>query len=111
MNQVTSAPVAISVVIPIFGCADCLFELSSRLTSSLSKVTDSFEVVLVNDGSVGSVHLVLSKIVTADSRFHALNLSRNFGQHPAIRAGLDYANGQWIVVIDCDLQDRPEEIP
>jgi len=102
--------VKISVVSPIYGCKECLFELYDRLVKTLSQITENFEIILVNDacpqGSWERIVLLCAK----DPRVKGINLSRNFGQHYAITAGLDHAEGDWVVVMDCDLQDRPEEI-
>ncbi len=68
-------------------------------------------MIFVNDGSPDNSWQVISRIAHNDPRFVGLRLSRNFGQHPAITEGLRYTRGQWVVVMDCDLQDRPEEIP
>jgi glycosyltransferase involved in cell wall biosynthesis len=105
-----SAPL-ISVVIPVYKSAESLEELAHRLAMSLSSVTSDFEVILVNDGSPDKSWDIISKLAKSDDRFIGIRLSRNFGQHPAITAGLTYSKGEWIVVMDCDLQDRPEEIP
>ncbi len=100
----------ISVVIPVYGSPDSLKELSSRLRNSLDSLVESFEVILVNDGSPDNSWDIIKEIAAEDTRFIGLNLSRNFGQHPAITAGLTVARGEWTVVMDCDLQDQPEEI-
>ena len=86
-------------------------ELVNRLIVSLEKVTDNFEIILVNDGSPYNDWAEIKKACERDSRVKGLNLSRNFGQHYAITAGLAHVSGEWVVVMDCDLQDRPEEIP
>ena len=101
----------ISVVIPVYKSAESLRELALRLTNSLSIITQDFEVILVNDGSPDNSWDIISIISDHDPRFVGVQLSRNFGQHPAITAGLTHSTGEWIVVMDCDLQDRPEEIP
>jgi glycosyltransferase involved in cell wall biosynthesis len=101
----------ISVVIPVYKSAESLVELAQRLKGSLSKITDNFEVVLVNDGSPDQSWEIISDIASNDARFVGMRLSRNFGQHPAISAGLNFSTGTWVVVMDCDLQDQPEEIP
>lgn len=101
----------ISVVIPVYKSAESLFELAQRLKNSLSGITDGFEVVLVDDGSPDNSWEIVSDISRNDTRFVGLRLSRNFGQHPAIFAGLTFSTGTWVVVMDCDLQDQPEEIP
>jgi glycosyltransferase involved in cell wall biosynthesis len=101
----------ISVVIPVYKSAESLEELALRLTESLTIITNDFEVILVNDGSPDNSWEIISKISLNDSRFVGIRLSRNFGQHPAITSGLKFSSGTWVVVMDCDLQDRPEEIP
>jgi polyisoprenyl-phosphate glycosyltransferase len=70
-----------------------------------------YEIVLVNDGSPDRSGEVLAAIAARDPRVVVLNLSRNFGQHPAILAGLEQARGEQVVVMDCDLQEAPEDIP
>lgn len=101
----------ISVVTPVYGFGLDLAALHERLESSISQITDSFEVLMVNDASPGGDWKTIVELSSKDSRVKGINLSRNFGQHRAITAGLDLARGDWCVVMDCDLQDRPEEIP
>ena len=101
----------ISVVIPVYKSAESLEELTQRLATSLSTITETFEVILVNDGSPDHSWNIISGLSRSDARFVGIRLSRNFGQHQAITAGLTYSKGEWVVVMDCDLQDRPEEIP
>lgn len=101
----------ISVVSPEYKGARMVEELVSRIKASVSSITEDFEIILVNDGSPDDSWEEISKACAADPRVKGLNLSRNFGQHYAISAGLAYAKGDWVVVMDCDLQDRPEEIP
>ncbi len=100
----------ISVVIPVYGCAECLPELYKELSATLSKITEDFEIIMVNDGSPDNSWEIIKRLAREDSRLRGINLSRNFGQHHAITAGLDYAWGEWVVVMDCDLQDQPKEI-
>jgi dolichol-phosphate mannosyltransferase len=76
----------------------------------LESLVPSFEVLLVEDGSQDNSWEIISGIALQDPRFVGIRLSRNFGQHPAISAGLKQSRGEWVVVMDCDLQDRPEEI-
>lgn len=101
----------ISVVIPVYGCESSLYELHQRLSDTLSIISSDYQIIMVNDQSPDQSWLIIQKIAQQDSRVLGLNLSRNFGQHPAITAGLDRAEGEWVVVMDCDLQDVPEEIP
>ena len=100
----------ISVVIPVYGCRAALTELYRRLVESVSKITNEFEIILVNDNCPQNSWEVIEELCANDKRVKGIELSRNFGQMRAILAGLDYAVGEWIVVMDCDLQDRPEEI-
>ena len=100
----------VSVVVPVYGCAQGLEELCTRLEAVLSRIVQEFEVILVNDASPDDSWRIISEIAARDARFVGVRLSRNFGQHPAISAGLARAKGEWMVVMDCDLQDRPEEI-
>lgn len=107
----TSAAPRISVVSPVYGCAGCLRELVARIGAALAAIGETWEIVLVDDASPDAAWPVARELGVADPRVRAIALSRNFGQHPAIAAGLDHARGDWVVVLDCDLQDRPEEIP
>ncbi len=100
----------ISVVTPVYGCAKALPELYERLVETLSTITENFDIIMVNDQSPDEAWHVIMQLAAKDPRVKGINLSRNFGQHKAITAGLDYADGEWVVVMDCDLQDQPEEI-
>lgn len=106
-----SQTVGISVVIPVYKGEKMLRELVSRLQVSLSSVTGNFEIILVNDASPDCSWEGILALCSQDKRVKGINLSRNFGQHFAISAGLAHVAGDWVVVMDCDLQDRPEEIP
>jgi len=101
----------ISVISPVYCCSRCLEALHERVVASLSGITDNFEIILVCDASPDDSWQRIRELATADERVKGILLSRNFGQHYAIAAGLDHASGEWVVVMDCDLQDRPEEIP
>jgi len=100
----------ISVVIPVYACCESLESLYTRLTETLLMITDNFEILMINDASPDNAWEVIGALANKDKRLQGINLSRNFGQHHAIIAGLDHAKGEWIVVMDCDLQDQPEEI-
>ena len=100
-----------SIVIPCYRSAESLHELCLRLDQSLSPISSDYEIILVNDASPDDSWSVIRELAAKDTRVRGLNLSRNFGQHYAITAGLDFARGDWVVVMDCDLQDMPEEIP
>jgi polyisoprenyl-phosphate glycosyltransferase len=102
----------ISVVIPVYGAPNLLEELVSRLCATLDAISNDYEVILVNDACPKGSWNVISKIISQGNRHVVgINLSRNFGQHRAIAAGLNYCSSDYAVVMDCDLQDVPEEIP
>ncbi len=101
----------ISVVIPVYNCAGCLRALHARLTASLLQITPDYEIVLVDDRSRDGAWEILAELARGDRHLKVVRLSRNFGQHAAITAGLTRARGAWTVVMDCDLQEPPEEIP
>lgn len=100
----------ISVVIPVYGCRDALFELHERLVKALDELVNEYEIILVDDRCPQNSWEDIVKICEQDKRVHGVRLSRNFGQHKAIKAGIDLANGEYIITMDCDLQDRPEDI-
>lgn len=101
----------ISVVIPVYGCRAALPELHRRLVATIEGMDKSFEIVLVNDACPQNSWEEIEKLCVQDDRVVGINLARNFGQIRAITAGLDASQGDWAVVMDCDLQDRPESIP
>lgn len=101
----------ISVVVPVYKAEGCLEELYQRLKASLETITNDFEIVLVEDCGGDRSWSMIVDLARGDQRIRGVQFSRNFGQHYGITAGLDHCNGDWVVVMDCDLQDRPEEIP
>ncbi len=101
----------ISIVVPVYKAEDCLDELYRRLEEALRNVSDNFEIILVEDGSDDGSWDIILKLSRMDKRVKGIRLSRNFGQHYAITAGFDHCDGDWVVVMDCDLQDPPEDIP
>ncbi len=100
----------ISIVIPLYKCAPFIKELCKRLQLELEKISSNYEIILINDSSPFNDWENVIEASKNDSRIKGINLSRNFGQHYAITAGLDIAKGEWVVVMDGDLQDQPEEI-
>ncbi len=101
----------ISIVIPVYKAELILDELLMRLSNAMNSLTPNYEIILVEDGGPDKSW---EKIVANTQKYPNLKgilLSRNFGQHHAITAGLDASKGKWVVVMDCDLQDQPEEIP
>jgi glycosyltransferase involved in cell wall biosynthesis len=102
----------LSVVIPLYRGEDTLRPLYERLKTTLeTHGLGDFEIIVVDDASPDAGWQVLRRIVAEDARVRGLQLSRNFGQYMALTAGLDHAQGEWVVIMDCDLQDIPEEIP
>lgn len=101
----------ISVVVPIFNEQENLPELRRRMTAALDSIGQSWELVLVNDGSRDASPQMLRQMNTDDRRIKVLDLSRNFGHQPAVTAGIHHARGDCVILIDGDLQDPPEVIP
>jgi len=100
----------ISVVVPVYQAEQTLPALVERLTRALAALTPSYEIILVDDRSEDGSWRVILDLLPAHPAIVAVRLSRNFGQHYAITAGLDLARGRWTVLMDCDLQDQPEHI-
>lgn len=101
----------VSVVIPVYKAENCLHELYRRLVESVGKITSDFEIILVEDCGGDRSWEIIEDLAARDGRVKGIQFSRNFGQHYGITAGIDHCDGDWVFVMDCDLQDRPEEIP
>jgi polyisoprenyl-phosphate glycosyltransferase len=100
----------LSIITPVYNAEKILDKLVKRIVVEVSKITVDFELILVEDGSPDNVWEKIEMQCQINKKIKGIKLSRNFGQHYAITAGLDFASGDWIVVMDCDLQDQPEEI-
>jgi dolichol-phosphate mannosyltransferase len=100
----------ISIVIPVYRAELIMDELIARLTKALDAITPLYEIILVEDGGPDKSWDKIVFHAAKHSQIKGILLSRNFGQHHAITAGLDASKGNWVVVMDCDLQDQPEEI-
>lgn len=100
----------ISVVVPVYGCRKALSELHRRLVETLEKITKSYEIILVDDCDTQNSWEEIQNIAKDDKNVVGIHFSRNFGQINGITAGLEHCQGDWAVVMDCDLQDRPESI-
>lgn len=111
MTAVTDYKPDLSVVVPVYGCASCLEALVERLLHALSSASRSVEIVLVDDASPDRAWQRIKELASHYKQVRGIRLSRNFGQHYAISAGLEISSGARVVVMDCDLQDVPEEIP
>src|SRR5260221_4853015 len=103
--------VSVSIIVPVYCNAESLPHLWQRLRNALNAVYPDFELLVVDDGSRDGSWQLIKQLSMSDPRVKGIKLSRNFGQHPAIAAGFDRALGDKIVLMDADLEDRPENIP
>ena len=102
----------ITILVPAYNEEDVLHMLYERLEKIMEQCSDyNFEILLVNDGSKDKTFSIMQELREKDKRVCYLNLSRNYGKETAMIAGLDYAKGDAVVIIDADLQDPPELIP
>ncbi len=100
-----------SIIIPVYNDKEVLNELYRRLVLVLDKLDGEYEIIFIDDGSVDSSFNILKEIHTENDRVKVLKQSRNFGQANSILAGLQYSQGKTIIIMDSDLQDRPEDVP
>lgn len=98
----------ISIVIPVYNSESCIEQLCQKLTAVLS--SNHYEVILVNDGSTDSSWLKILELTSKDKRIKAINFSKNFGQNNALMAGLKSSKGDYVVIMDDDLQHDPNDI-
>jgi glycosyltransferase involved in cell wall biosynthesis len=103
--------IVFSVVVPVFNEVDIISELYRRLSAVLEQMGQPWEIVLVDDGSRDGSTEQMLELAAHDERVRPVIFSRNFGHQIAITAGLDYARGEAVVIMDADLQDPPEIIP
>lgn len=102
--------IEISVVSPVYNSATLVKPFTQRVSAVLQQIGLPYEIILIEDGSADFSWKEIEGVCSSDQNIKGILLSRNFGQHYAITAGLDIASGNWVVVMDSDLQDRPEEI-
>ncbi len=100
-----------SILVPMYNEEEVIEETYHRLKNVMDKIGESYELVFVNDGSKDKSAQIISELVKTDENIRLIDFSRNFGHQIAVTAGLDYVQGQAIVIIDADLQDPPEVIP
>lgn len=100
----------LSAVIPVYNDEEVLHELIERLKPALVKLAERFEIILIDDGSADQSWKIIRELCDRHTEVTGIKLARNFGQQGAIKAGLDHSNGDYIVIMDSDLQDRPEDI-
>lgn len=110
MSNVADSQPSVSIVVPVFRSEKSLPELVTRLTNTLNSCAHIFEIILVNDGSPDQSWSVIKRLSTENPHVLGINLSRNFGQHNALLAGIRTAQYDLIVTLDDDLQNPPEEI-
>src|SRR5215212_8842749 len=101
----------VSVVVTVYNEAACVEELYRRAIASLDAGPRTFEILFVDDGSTDGTFAALERLHASDPRIRAVRFKRNFGQHPAMHAGLSRARGDVVVTMDGDLQNAPEDIP
>ncbi len=102
---------SLSIVIPVYNDEDVLDELLNRLIPVLNELASVYEIIFIDDGSKDSSWSVIEKLKRDNQVVKGIKLARNFGQQNAITAGLENAAHDIIVLMDSDLQDRPEDIP
>lgn len=99
----------LSIVTTLFKSENYIDEFYSRIIKEIKKLNlNNYEIIFVNDGSPDNSELKINELSKKDKNIKYIELSRNFGHHNAIRAGLDYANGEYIFLIDIDLEEQPE---
>ena len=103
--------VHLSVVIPVYNESSLIDELVKRVKTNVKLITEDYEIIIVDDGSQDNTWNSIENEAKSENRIKGIKFSRNFGHHYAITAGLHNSNGEWVVVMDGDLQDRPEVIP
>jgi len=101
----------LSIVTTMYYSTPYIHEFYERITTSAQKITDDYEIIFVNDGSPDDSLEVSLQIQKLDNRITVIDLSRNFGQHKAVMAGLSFASGELIFLIACDLEEVPENLP
>ena len=101
----------VSIVVPIFNEEASIQELYSRVVTTLENENINFELIAVDDGSTDNTLSILRELRARDERLRILRLTRNFGQNPALYAGFSKSRGEYVVMLDADLQNYPEDIP
>lgn len=102
--------ITFSIIVPVYNEEKNIPELYERITAVMKSLSESYEIILVNDGSRDSSFNIMHDLHERDDHIKVINFSRNFGHQTAITAGIDYASGQAVITIDADLQDPPELI-
>jgi undecaprenyl-phosphate 4-deoxy-4-formamido-L-arabinose transferase len=111
LSAVLDAVPDLSVVVPVYEEEGSIAELHARTTAALEGLGRPYELILVDDGSRDGTWAQIERLHASDSRVRAVRFKRNFGQHPAMHAGLARARAEIVVTMDGDLQNAPEDIP
>lgn len=111
MTSITKEQPIISAVIPAYNEHQCIKEAVKQIAGILSSCKSAWEIIVVDDGSCDQTYQQICRLSEADSRIKGIALSRNFGKEAAMLAGLEYAGGEAIIVLDADLQHPPSLIP
>ena len=101
---------SISVVVPVYNGKNSLYELHQRLSKKKKKITDDYEIIMVDDNSRDNSYEEIIKLNKKDYRVRAIKLAQNFGQQNALICGFNYVKGDFVITIDDDLQHNPEDI-
>ena len=100
----------LSVVTTLYKSSPYITEFYERIIGSVKSITDDYEIIFVNDGSPDDSKEVVLSLMNHEKNIRLIDLSRNFGHHKAIMAGLNYSSGEQVFLIDCDLEENPELI-
>ena len=100
----------LSIIIPVYGEKELVPILYNRLVNTLKNLPVDYNIIYVNDCCPFGSGEELNKIAKTDKNVKVINFTRNFGEATAVKAGIDFCNSDWAVIMDCDLQDRPEDI-
>jgi glycosyltransferase involved in cell wall biosynthesis len=100
----------LSVVVPVFNEEESVRPLHAAISEAVKKLGLNYEIILVDDGSADSTPAILRELAEQDNRLKIIRFRKNYGQTPAMAAGIDYASGRWIVTMDGDLQNDPRDI-
>ncbi len=111
MIEHVSSPIFLTVIVPVYNEHEVLKDFHERLISALISVPKPIEILYVDDGSQDGSDKIITQLKKHDSRISYLALSRNFGKEIALTAGLNYAQGELVIILDADLQHPPELIP
>ncbi|MFQ5452305.1 MAG: glycosyltransferase family 2 protein, partial [Candidatus Paceibacterota bacterium] len=100
-----------SLIIPVYNEEETIQELYKRCSAVLDKLKGTYEIIFVNDGSTDTTRALLLKLRSKNKRIKIINFSRNFGHQVAVNAGMRHSSGEYVAIIDGDLQDPPEILP